>query len=81
MKPLYQTQLVRRNMTIEYLLYQVDTWYIIEVKKYESEITEASSYPINTDEKEALRLTKALKKSRVTPCSLHDAMNDRDVKQ
>lgn len=81
MKPLYQTQLVRRNMTIEYLLYQVDTWYIIEVKKYEGEITEASSYPINTDEKEALRLTKALKKSRVTPCSLHDAMNDRDVKQ
>lgn len=81
MKPLYQTQLVRRNMAIEYLLYQVDTWYIIEVKKYEGEITEASSYPINTDEKEALRLTKALKKSRVTPCSLHDAMNDRDVKR
>lgn len=81
MKPLYQTQLVRRNMAIEYLLYQVDTWYIIEVKKYEGEITEASSYPINTDKKEALRLTKALKKSRVTPCSLHDAMNDRDVKR
>lgn len=79
MQVLYKDHIIRRGMEIEYVLYRTENGYTAEVSKRIGDEVEASSCPICADEKEALRLIKALQKSRVTPCSLTEAMNGRDT--
>ncbi len=81
MKLLYQNQITRRNMRVEYLLYRTQDGYTAEVRKYEGETVETASHPLDSDQKESLRLIKALQKSRVTPYSLHEALEDRYIEE
>lgn len=81
MQTLYKRSITYKGMVFEYALYKAQSGYTVSVSKKAQDETMSSSVPIDVDEKEALRLIKALQKSRVTPVSLIEAMADREMVQ
>lgn len=81
MQTLYKRSITYKGMVFEYALYKTQSGYTVSVSKKAQDETMSSSVPIDVDEKEALRLIKALQKSRVTPVSLIEAMADREMVQ
>lgn len=81
MQTLYKRSITYKGMVFEYALYKTQSGYTVSVSKKAQDETMSSSVPIDADEKEALRLIKALQKSRVTPVSLIEAMADREMVQ
>lgn len=81
MQTLYKRSITYKGMVFEYALYKTQSGYTVSVSKKAHDETMSSSVPIDVDEKEALRLIKALRKSRVTPVSLIEAMADREMVQ